>query len=1749
MKNFKIKTVLSHINKKILLAVILVGVLGLMRFVWAQDFGLGEVNEGLGGSLTDTDPRELAGRIINITLGFLGLVALAIVVYAGFLWMASGGDEEKISTARKLLQNGVIGLVIILSAWGIATFVLNRLGGDGGAFGGEGICQPGDVRSCGCDNTGTMVCVAGDFGRGSWGPCVGQSCNPWNPPGANCDGSLTLPGCQATNQICSPNQYCSVDSCTCQPKGGLGDSCNADPNAATCSSDDGLCAEYLFCNPDKNCTCDGPPVITSINPVGGFCEESDPNIYLVNTKACSSDDDCDTTCNLDTPNGAANNFLTIFGHNFGEYSSGLSRVVFEGDGTPGGPAVNANQPSSLNPACVSSWSDSQIIIAIPSFAFSGQISVMTQDGRSDSTGDSHGPSIANFQMNNLVRPGLCQLDPDRGGLGSTIKYYGINLYNGQAYFGNYQNNIRAIESNFEDHLLGDVITPNILTGQADSFVQRRSPEQVLNSNYLRFTKDPEAGESPFISSFAPITGAGGQYVTIRGRGFGNARGGARVLFGDSEANYDFPEACLHSVWRDQQIIVKVPARITDGDYTIQVVLNDLTLDTSQLNPNVFQVNNSEALKSSICKIEPDRGPIATPVAVWGEYFGANNGSGLLKFNYDKNATGTIQVEGRAQKINTIVPGGAITGPVRVINNGGWGNEINFAVGACKADAECGMQVCCPANTYKAGRCSDTLANCFIDIPNSVFQWRFNTGFATSSTSTPPCIGPHCDPNDPCTNISDFDSCQASPSCCFDNRTSVCRGGAQINSGIDSGYCAYYNCQGEDSRVGGVCNSAAPVKDGRYNDINTCDYYCANPPAGPGLSCAGYLDPTCRQDTCNFPGSACLLESGATGTFPPSCGTCCCVPGTQNPFNTNLTCIADRGACSGASRGLYCGCSQDQECGSPETVGCGASTCCQARPSIEGTNPNHLDNSVCRNAAMQVDFNQNMDISTFSNNILLLEEREYGNGVCPEGTFIVQGEDIKDLLAHQETSGQEGFSLGNWLARFKNNFISFVGRLSGRLSVDQALADLPNPNKLYCAIPGSVSGLHQGERSSLSFVPQKILAPATNYYLVIKGDEELNSQAGIMSISRVGMNGQGYHNVTSDSYTEGEFIFFNGRSYKNSHIIKFSTLSDQGPSAGICMIDYIDSQPSSYLFKTADNSLDENDDNFNHPTFDTKADRDKMFSAIAYSANGQILRPVSGYFWDWDFALSNTDVATIRNRQQINALPVSSVVVEAKTGISDGETKLQSGINMNRFVGASCTAAPCSCSGQNCSNNCCNVYMGGDGFNKASDLYVFLCNNPWPPVSASGLWSPWADNCDGAVGGDCALYNYKFHYCRDAGTAGTLDDLPAIINQAVTRGLSTNIICSSDRSPCPSGSVANLTRCGLDQNADGQPDGICIWDVLKESYFFRESLPVAGEIISATDLGTGGRVRVNWRSAAPPSSGGGGGGGGQIPLEPGSVALRGGTTSSTISYKIYYSRFGSGVMLFKEVKADSVIGGVPVCSQNNGMYNCSAVIEGLSNGLPHTFRVSVISIQRTESALSATMTATPTDQTAPAVPVGLQAEIVGGVSLRFSWTSNTDDARIYRLYRGLSPNLYGEAFDSLPRNTSLIFPANQFAGGENYFALSALDAYGNESAKSAILSCLGVGADTVCGPISGGTGGGGVGSGGDVGSGTDVRSSTSTDVRSGNNQGQGQGAGLGQNQGQGQGQGQGTGLGQGQGQGQGTGLGINSGSGNSTNVQD
>ena len=115
--------------KKYLLAGTLVACLLLPGMVSAQDMGQGMVEFGQTTGLQDTDLTVVIGRIVKIVIGFLGLIAVVIILIGGFNWMTSGGDSEKIQKAKDMMIHGIIGLFIVVLAYAIASFVMSLIKG------------------------------------------------------------------------------------------------------------------------------------------------------------------------------------------------------------------------------------------------------------------------------------------------------------------------------------------------------------------------------------------------------------------------------------------------------------------------------------------------------------------------------------------------------------------------------------------------------------------------------------------------------------------------------------------------------------------------------------------------------------------------------------------------------------------------------------------------------------------------------------------------------------------------------------------------------------------------------------------------------------------------------------------------------------------------------------------------------------------------------------------------------------------------------------------------------------------------------------------------------------------------------------------------------------------------------------------------------------------------------------------------------------------------------------------------------------------------------------------------------------------------------------------------------------------------------------------------------------------------------------------------------------------------------------
>ena len=66
-------------------------------------------------------------KVINIVIGVVGFVAVAMTIYGGIQYTTSAGDPGKVKKAKDTIMYGIVGLVVAILAFAIINFVLSSL--------------------------------------------------------------------------------------------------------------------------------------------------------------------------------------------------------------------------------------------------------------------------------------------------------------------------------------------------------------------------------------------------------------------------------------------------------------------------------------------------------------------------------------------------------------------------------------------------------------------------------------------------------------------------------------------------------------------------------------------------------------------------------------------------------------------------------------------------------------------------------------------------------------------------------------------------------------------------------------------------------------------------------------------------------------------------------------------------------------------------------------------------------------------------------------------------------------------------------------------------------------------------------------------------------------------------------------------------------------------------------------------------------------------------------------------------------------------------------------------------------------------------------------------------------------------------------------------------------------------------------------------------------------------------------------
>jgi hypothetical protein len=262
------------------------------------------------------------------------------------------------------------------------------------------------------------------------------------------------------------------------------------------------------------------------------------------------------------------------------------------------------------------------------------------------TGVSGSANVTVVPMAAPTVPSITNVSPTAGSPGSQVIITGTGFGAAQGTGCVYVGTALGVITSWGSGQIVATVAPGSLSG----IVQVLQGSQQSNS--IAF---PVNG--PTISSISPTNGLAGTSVTILGSGFAATQGNGQVRLGSV--------AGVVTSWSDTQVTAAVAARASSG--AAQILQNG-----TWSNPVIFTVNTPQ-----ITNVNPNAGALGTQVTIAGSGFGATQGTGIVWLG----STNGVAVGWSNTQVTATVASGAVSGIVRIQQNGVWSNAQSFSVPA------------------------------------------------------------------------------------------------------------------------------------------------------------------------------------------------------------------------------------------------------------------------------------------------------------------------------------------------------------------------------------------------------------------------------------------------------------------------------------------------------------------------------------------------------------------------------------------------------------------------------------------------------------------------------------------------------------------------------------------------------------------------------------------------------------------------------------------------------------------------------------------------------------------------------------------------------------------------------------------------------------------------------------------------------------------------------------------------------------
>lgn len=86
-----------------------------------------QISTAGSGTGAKTDVNGFVAIALNVVFGFIGVIAVVMIVLGGISYATSQGDPGKIQKGKNTILYGIIGLVVVLMAFAIVNFVLKSV--------------------------------------------------------------------------------------------------------------------------------------------------------------------------------------------------------------------------------------------------------------------------------------------------------------------------------------------------------------------------------------------------------------------------------------------------------------------------------------------------------------------------------------------------------------------------------------------------------------------------------------------------------------------------------------------------------------------------------------------------------------------------------------------------------------------------------------------------------------------------------------------------------------------------------------------------------------------------------------------------------------------------------------------------------------------------------------------------------------------------------------------------------------------------------------------------------------------------------------------------------------------------------------------------------------------------------------------------------------------------------------------------------------------------------------------------------------------------------------------------------------------------------------------------------------------------------------------------------------------------------------------------------------------------------------